>query len=114
MKGRPQGHWEVAGPRSNVPLCLQGSRIQRWQRVLFLALWFHLQAWGTGLTVEGTCLRVALIKSSIDSLGLTADPVFSQSAGRLMRAIFEIVLNRGWAQLTDKTLNLCKMIDKRM
>lgn len=37
-----------------------------------------------------------------------------QSAGRLMRAIFEIVLNRGWAQLTDKTMNLCKMIDKRM
>lgn len=31
-----------------------------------------------------------------------------------MRAIFEIVLNRGWAQLTDKTMNLCKMIDKRM
>lgn len=40
--------------------------------------------------------------------------LFPQSAGRLMRAIFEIVLNRGWAQLTDKTLNLCKMIDKRM
>jgi pre-mRNA-splicing helicase BRR2 len=37
-----------------------------------------------------------------------------QSAGRLMRAIFEIVLSRGWAQLTDKTMNLCKMIDKRM
>ncbi|GAB0200183.1 U5 small nuclear ribonucleoprotein 200 kDa helicase [Grus japonensis] len=37
-----------------------------------------------------------------------------QSAGRLMRAIFEIILNRGWAQLTNKTLNLCKMIDKRM
>uniref|UniRef100_A0A4W4GY63 U5 small nuclear ribonucleoprotein 200 kDa helicase n=1 Tax=Electrophorus electricus TaxID=8005 RepID=A0A4W4GY63_ELEEL len=37
-----------------------------------------------------------------------------QSAGRLMRAIFEIVLGRGWAQLTDKTMNLCKMIDKRM
>lgn len=31
-----------------------------------------------------------------------------------MRAIFEIVLNRGWAQLADKSLNLCKMIDKRM
>lgn len=31
-----------------------------------------------------------------------------------MRAIFEIVLNRGWAQLTDKTMNLCKMVDKRM
>ena len=37
-----------------------------------------------------------------------------QSSGRLMRAIFEIVLNRGWAQLADKSLNLCKMIDKRM
>ena len=31
-----------------------------------------------------------------------------------MRAIFEIVLNRGWAQLADKCLNLCKMINKRM
>lgn len=31
-----------------------------------------------------------------------------------MRAIFEIVLSRGWAQLTDKTMNLCKMVDKRM
>lgn len=31
-----------------------------------------------------------------------------------MRAIFEIVLHRGWAQLTDRALNLCKMIDKRM
>lgn len=40
--------------------------------------------------------------------------LFFQSAGRLMRAIFEIVLSRGWAQLTDKTMNLCKMIDKRM
>ncbi|RMX47508.1 hypothetical protein pdam_00002126 [Pocillopora damicornis] len=38
----------------------------------------------------------------------------AKSSGRLMRAIFEIVLNRGWAQLTDKCLNLCKMIDKRM
>uniref|UniRef100_A0A8U7P132 U5 small nuclear ribonucleoprotein 200 kDa helicase n=1 Tax=Corvus moneduloides TaxID=1196302 RepID=A0A8U7P132_CORMO len=46
---------------------------------------------------------------------VTTEPLpVPQSAGRLMRAIFEIVLNRGWAQLTDKTLNLCKMIDKRM
>ena len=38
----------------------------------------------------------------------------TQSAGRLMRAIYEIVLCRGWAQLADKTLSLCKMIDRRM
>ena len=40
--------------------------------------------------------------------------LFLQSAGRLVRAIFEIVLSRGWAQLTDKCLALAKMIDKRM
>merc|ERR1719509_350381 len=33
---------------------------------------------------------------------------------RLVRAIFEIVLHRGWAQLVDKCLALSKMIDKRM
>ena len=31
-----------------------------------------------------------------------------------MRAIFEIVLKRGWAQLAEKALNLCKMVSKRM
>ena len=44
-----------------------------------------------------------------------SDMVFiTQSANRLVRAMFEIALHRGWAQLTDKTLNLSKMIDKRM
>eukprot|EP00976_Prorocentrum_cordatum_P105958 1194361-Prorocentrum_minimum.AAC.4 len=38
----------------------------------------------------------------------------TQSAGRLMRALFEIVLKRGWAQLAEKALGLCKMINKRM
>ena len=37
-----------------------------------------------------------------------------QSAGRLMRALFEIVLKRGWAQLAEKALNLCKMVNRRM
>ncbi len=31
-----------------------------------------------------------------------------------MRALFEIVLKRGWAQLTEMALNLCKMVNKRM
>jgi pre-mRNA-splicing helicase BRR2 len=31
-----------------------------------------------------------------------------------MRAIFEIVLRRGWAQVAERVLNLCKMIDRRM
>lgn len=31
-----------------------------------------------------------------------------------MRALFEIVLKRGWAQLTEKALKWCKMINKRI
>lgn len=55
------------------------------------------------------------VKENTDMSTNTCVKCFAvQSAGRLMRAIFEIVLNRGWAQLSDKTMNLCKMIDKRM
>lgn len=28
--------------------------------------------------------------------------------------MFEIVMRRGWAQLTDRVLSLCKMVDRRM
>uniref|UniRef100_A0A8C9G6L8 Activating signal cointegrator 1 complex subunit 3 n=1 Tax=Pavo cristatus TaxID=9049 RepID=A0A8C9G6L8_PAVCR len=74
-------------------------------------------------TLEGFCslwdinvlLQAFISQLKLEGFALMADMVYvTQSAGRLMRAIFEIVLNRGWAQLTDKTLNLCKMIDKRM
>ena len=37
-----------------------------------------------------------------------------KSAARLVRAIFEIVLHRGWAQLVDKTLTLSKMMWQSM
>lgn len=51
----------------------------------------------------------------MENLALAADMVYvTQSASRLMRAIFEIILHHGWAQLADKVLNICKMIDKRM
>lgn len=38
----------------------------------------------------------------------------TQSAGRLMRCLFEICLKRGWAGLTDRALALCKMVNHRM
>ena len=51
----------------------------------------------------------------LEGFALMSDMVFiTQSASRLIRAIFEIVLLNGWAQLADKTLSLCKMIDRRM
>uniref|UniRef100_A0A8R7V0V4 RNA helicase n=2 Tax=Triticum urartu TaxID=4572 RepID=A0A8R7V0V4_TRIUA len=60
-----------------------------------------LQAYISGLKLEG--------------LSLGSDMVYiKQSAGRLSRAIFEIVLKRGWSQLAEKALNLCTMIDKQM
>ncbi|KAK3020100.1 hypothetical protein RJ639_003724 [Escallonia herrerae] len=60
-------------------------------------------------------LQSYISQLKLDGLSLTSDMVFiTQSAGRLMRALFEIVLKRGWAPLTQKALNLCKMINKRM
>ncbi|XP_071957394.1 U5 small nuclear ribonucleoprotein 200 kDa helicase-like [Antedon mediterranea] len=60
-------------------------------------------------------LQSYISQLKLDGFALVADMVYvTQSAGRLVRAIYEIVLHRGWAQLADKTLALAKMIDKRM
>nr|MBE5726308.1 lethal (3) 72Ab [Cucujiformia] len=60
-------------------------------------------------------LQAYISQLKLEGFALMSDMVYvTQSAARLMRAIFEIVLHRGWAQLADKALALCKMIDKRM
>ncbi|XP_047332165.1 DExH-box ATP-dependent RNA helicase DExH12-like [Impatiens glandulifera] len=60
-------------------------------------------------------LQAYISQLKLEGLSLTSDMVYiTQSAGRLMRALFEIVLKRGWAQLAEKALNLCKMVGKRM
>lgn len=60
-------------------------------------------------------LQAYISQLKLEGFALMSDMVFiTQSANRLIRAIFEIVLHRGWAQLADKTLTLSKMIDKRM
>ncbi|KAJ1698273.1 hypothetical protein LUZ63_006785 [Rhynchospora breviuscula] len=60
-------------------------------------------------------LQAYISRLRLEGLSLTSDMVFiRQSAGRLLRAIFEIVLKQGWAQLAEKALNMCKMVDKRM
>nr|KAG5691791.1 hypothetical protein BaRGS_003187 [Batillaria attramentaria] len=60
-------------------------------------------------------LQAYISQLKLDGFALMVDMVFiTQSAGRLVRALFEIVLYRGWAQLADKALALCKMVDKRM
>jgi pre-mRNA-splicing helicase BRR2 len=60
-------------------------------------------------------LQAYISQLKLEGFALMSDMVFiTQSASRLIRAIYEIVLFRGWAQLADKTLSLTKMIDKRM
>ncbi|UYV81297.1 SNRNP200 [Cordylochernes scorpioides] len=60
-------------------------------------------------------LQAYISQLKLEGLALMSDMVYvTQSAARLVRAIFEIVLHRGWAQLTDKALSLSKMIQRRM
>jgi pre-mRNA-splicing helicase BRR2 len=51
----------------------------------------------------------------LDGFALAADMVYiTQSAGRLLRCLFEIALRRGWAGVTEKALALCKMAQRRL
>lgn len=60
-------------------------------------------------------LQSYISKLSLEGFALMADMIYiTQSAGRLLRAIHEISLKKGWSSLTKITLNLCKMVEKRM
>ncbi len=62
-----------------------------------------------------TIFQAYISQLKFDGFALMADMTFvTQSAARLVRAMYEIVLVHGWAQLAEKTLALCKMIDRRM
>ncbi|GAA6043916.1 hypothetical protein JCM8097_004108 [Rhodosporidiobolus ruineniae] len=60
-------------------------------------------------------LQAYISQLKLDGFALVADMVYvTQSAGRILRAMFEICLKRGWAALTHKALALCQMVEKRM
>ena len=67
-------------------------------------------------TAKINVLLQAYVSSlKLDGLALASDMVYvTQSAGRLMRCLFEICLKRGWAGLADKALTLCKEVAHRM
>jgi pre-mRNA-splicing helicase BRR2 len=59
-------------------------------------------------------LQAYISRLRLEGFALTADMVYvTQSASRLLRALYEIVLRRGWAQLAHRLLNLCKTVDRR-
>ncbi|KZS98066.1 Sec63-domain-containing protein [Sistotremastrum niveocremeum HHB9708] len=60
-------------------------------------------------------LQAFISSLKLEGFALVADMVFvQQSAGRILRAMFEICLKRGWAVPTRAALDLCKMVDKKM
>lgn len=60
-------------------------------------------------------LQAYISRLRLDGFALMADMVYiTQSAGRLIRAMYEIALRKGWASLTRVTLDLCKMVEKRL
>ncbi|KAK5628101.1 hypothetical protein RRF57_003816 [Xylaria bambusicola] len=60
-------------------------------------------------------LQAYISRLKLDGLALMADMVYvTQSAGRILRAIFEITLQKGWSSVCRTALDLCKMAEKRM
>jgi pre-mRNA-splicing helicase BRR2 len=60
-------------------------------------------------------LQAYISNLKMEGFALVADMQYiQQSANRIMRALFDIALKKGWAALADKTLNLCKMVERRM
>lgn len=60
-------------------------------------------------------LQAYISRLKLDGLALMADMVYvTQSAGRILRAVFEIALKKGWASVAKTALDLCKMAEKRM
>lgn len=59
-------------------------------------------------------LQAYISNMRLDGFALMSDMVYvTQSAGRILRCIFEIVLKKGWSQLAEKSLALCKMCARR-
>lgn len=60
-------------------------------------------------------LQAYISRFKLEGYDLNSDMVYvTQSAGRIMRALFEICLRRGWAQQAMMILKTSKMIEKRM
>lgn len=60
-------------------------------------------------------LQAYVSRLKLEGFALVADMTFvQQSACRLMRALFEIALKRGWASLAMKLLSVCIMVERRV
>lgn len=60
-------------------------------------------------------LQAHISRLRLEGLSLSSDMVYvTQSAGRLMRCLYEVCCKRGWASLADKALTLSKCVQVKM
>ncbi len=60
-------------------------------------------------------LQAYISRAQVEGFALVADMNhITQSAGRIFRALFELALKKGWVTLSERLLNLCKMVDRRL
>ena len=62
------------------------------------------------------CARqVYISRGSIDTFSLVSDAQYiSASLARIMRALFEICLRKGWSEMTLFMLEYCKAVDRQV
>ncbi len=60
-------------------------------------------------------LQAHISRLRLEGLSLSSDMVYvTQSAGRLMRCLYEVCCRRGWANLAEKSLVLSKCVQAKM
>jgi pre-mRNA-splicing helicase BRR2 len=60
-------------------------------------------------------LQAYIGRYPLDGFALNSDMVYvTQSASRILRALFEMAIKRGWADLAGKALTLCKLVERRV
>ncbi|KAJ9088373.1 Pre-mRNA-splicing helicase BRR2 [Entomophthora muscae] len=59
-------------------------------------------------------LQAYISQLGLEGFALMSDMVYvTQSASRILRAMFEMCLRRGWSSLARAALDLCKIVDRR-
>ncbi|KAG8388728.1 hypothetical protein BUALT_Bualt02G0155500 [Buddleja alternifolia] len=60
-------------------------------------------------------IQLYISRGSIDSFSLISDASYvSSSLARIMRALFEICLRRGWSEMSSFMLEYCKAVDRQV
>ncbi|CAI9757575.1 unnamed protein product [Fraxinus pennsylvanica] len=60
-------------------------------------------------------IQMYISRGSIDSFSLVSDAAYvSASLARIMRALFEICLRRGWSEMSSFMLEYCKAVDRQI